>query len=114
MFYSRFAAGPVIALAVLSSLSHAQVASRLSGSVTDQTGAAVPAATVDVYLPGGAKPVLTTNTTAEGLFNFVGVASGTYDVFITATGFRKHTERGVILTPATETAINAIKLEVDS
>jgi hypothetical protein len=114
MFTSRFTAGALTAFALLASLSHAQVASRLSGSVTDPTGATIPAAVVDVYLPGGAKPVLTTVTTAEGLFNFVGVASGTYDVIISAAGFRKHTERGVVLTPATETAMNAIKLEVGS
>src|SRR5712671_5764529 len=92
----------------------AQVTARLSGSVVDQTGSAVPVATVDVYLPGGAKPILTMNTTAEGLFNFAGVPAGTYDVVITATGFRKHTERGVVLTAASETGMPAIKLEIGS
>src|SRR5438067_32134 len=44
----------LVALAFAGMLS-AQVTSRLTGSVIDQTGAAVPGATVDVYLPGGAK-----------------------------------------------------------
>ena len=37
----------------------------------------VPTATVDVLLPGGAKPILTSNTTQEGLFAFAGVPAGT-------------------------------------
>ena len=48
------------------------------------------------------------------MFNFPTIPSGTYDVAITAAGFRKHTERGVVLTPATETAMNTVKLEVGS
>src|SRR5437764_339481 len=91
-----------------------QVTSRLSGSVQDPSGAAVPAAVVDVYMPGGGKPILTTNTTAEGLFAFTGIAAGTYDVVITAPGFRKHTERGVVLTPAAETSLSLVKLEIGS
>src|SRR4051812_31103047 len=115
MICRRFTASAVLAFALLAtSLTHAQVASRLTGSVQDPSGAAVPAATVDVYLPAGAKPIVTTNTTTEGLFAFVSIPSGTYDVIVTAAGFRKHTERGVILTPATETAMAGIKLEVGS
>jgi hypothetical protein len=111
----RFSAGVFVTLALLwVPVAPAQITSRLNGSVQDPSGAAVPAATVDVYLPGGAKPIASTNTTAEGLFQFVSIPSGTYDVVITAAGFRKHTERGVILTAATETAMAAVKLEVGS
>jgi hypothetical protein len=113
--YRRFTAGVFLTFAVLwAPPAPAQIASRLTGSVQDPSGAAVPAATVDVYLPGGAKPVVSMSTTAEGIFAFVSIPSGTYDVVVTASGFRKHTERGVVLTPATETAIPAIKLEVGS
>jgi len=105
--------GTALALFLVCSAT-AQVTARLSGSVVDQTGSAVPIATVDVFLPGGARPILTSNTTQEGLFAFAGVPAGTYDVVITANGFRKHSERGVVLAAATETAIPAIKLEVGS
>jgi outer membrane receptor protein involved in Fe transport len=91
-----------------------QVTARLSGAIVDQTGSAVPSATVDVLLPGGSKPILTMTSTAEGIFSFTGIPAGTYDVVITANGFRKFTQRGVVLTPATETAIPSIKLEVGS
>src|SRR3954454_12385092 len=111
MFFSRFTAGAGLAVSLLFTFfAHAQVSSRLSGSVQDPSGAAVPAATVDVYLPGGAKPIVSTTTTTEGLFAFASIPSGTYDVFVTSAGFRKHTERGVTLTPATETAMAGIKL----
>src|SRR4030088_714064 len=94
----------VLAFVLLCPVS-AQVTARLSGSVIDQSGSAVPIATVDVLLPGGAKPILTSNTTQEGLFAFSGVPAGTYDVVITANGFRKHSERGVVLTAAAETSL---------
>src|SRR5262245_50923192 len=91
-----------------------QVTARLSGAIVDQTGSAVPSATVDVLLPGGSKPILTMASTPEGIFSFTVIPTGSYDVLITANGFRKFTQRGVVLTPATETAIPSIKLEVGS
>jgi hypothetical protein len=87
---------------------------RLSGTVVDPTGAVVPNAVVDVLLPGGEKPILTEKTTAGGIFAFTAVASGTYDVAVTAPGFRKHFERGVILSVGQETSLTGIKLEVGS
>jgi hypothetical protein len=93
---------------------HAQVTARLSGTVVDQTGSAVPAAAVELYLPGGAKPIMTTTTTPEGIFSLTGISAGTYDVTVSAAGFRKSTQRDVILTAATETSLPAIKLEVGS
>jgi hypothetical protein len=107
-----FVASAFVALA-LGVPASAQVTARLSGAIIDQTGSAVPSATVDVFLPGGAKPILTTTSTAEGIFAFTGIQAGTYDVVITANGFRKSTQRGVELTPATETALS-IKLEIGS
>jgi hypothetical protein len=90
----------------------AQVTSRLTGSVVDPSGSAIPAALVEVYLPGGAKPLLTMPTTGDGLFAFTGVNAGEYDVVVTAPGFRKATQRGVKLDAGTETAMPVIKLEV--
>ena len=78
-------------------VSNAQVNARLTGSVVDPSGLAVPGATVDVFLPGGAKPVLSMSTTAEGLFAFSAVLPGHYDVIVTAAGFRKSANRDVIL-----------------
>src|SRR5689334_9686921 len=83
----------------------AQVTSRLSGSVVDPSGSAIPGAAVDIYLPEGARPILSTTTTAEGIFAFTGVAAGNYDLVISANGFRKYTARAVPLTAAAETSL---------
>jgi hypothetical protein len=99
---------------LLSSGLSGQVTSRLTGSVTDPSGAAVPAAVVEVYQPGGTKPLMSMPTTSDGLFAFTGVPPATYDVIVTSQGFRKHTDRGVVLTAGAETAMPAIKLEVGS
>ena len=109
----RFRAYVIGVLAFAGCLS-AQVTSRLTGSVTDPTGAAVPSAMVEVYLPGGVKPLLSVNVTSDGLFAFTGVAAGTYDVVVSAAGFRKHSDRGVVLIAGAETAMPAIKMEVGS
>src|SRR5579863_1995456 len=77
--------------------SSAQVAARLSGSVVDPTGLVVAGAAVDVLLPGGARPILSATSTAEGLFSFIAVPPGTYSVVVTAKGFRKATEDNVVL-----------------
>ncbi len=90
----------------------AQVTGRLSGSVSDPSGAAVPGAVVQLLLPDGAQPVLTAATTTEGLFSMIGVPPGAYQVVVEATGFRKHTERGVVIRPGQETPLAAIKLEI--
>jgi hypothetical protein len=89
-----------------------QATSRLTGSVIDPSGLPIPAAAVDLYMPGGARPILSTTTTGEGLFAFTGVAPGSYDVVVTNKGFRKHTERSVTLTAGVETPMGAIHLEL--
>src|SRR5216684_6587737 len=90
----------------------AQVTGRLSGSVTDSSGAAIPNATVNLLLAGGAKPVLTTVTTTEGLFSFTNVRPEKYDLAVESSGFLKYLLRGVKIDPARETSLPAIKLEL--
>src|SRR5579862_128031 len=80
----------------------AQVAARLSGSIVDPTGLAVPAASVDILLPGGSKPILSAVTTAEGFFSFIAVPPNTYNIVVTAKGFRKSTEENVVLETGAE------------
>ena len=98
--------------ALLVASGYAQVTGRLSGSVSDSSGAAIPNATVNLLLAGGAKPVLTTVTTAEGLFSFTNVRPEKYDLAVESSGFLKYSLRGVKIDPARETSLAAIKLEL--
>ncbi len=108
IFVCLFAA--MLAAAVL----NAQVAGRLSGSVVDQTGASVPGATVNVFVPGGKEPVLSGTTNEAGLFSFIAVRPDTYDISIELKGFSKVMVRQVKVAPIQETGLGAIKLEVQS
>jgi len=91
---------------------HAQFSGRVAGSVMDSSGAVVPGADVELYLAGGKKPLLTTTTSAEGLFNFIGVRPAYYDLTVHSKGFLTSTLRGVSVDPARETSIPPIKLQL--
>ena len=92
----------------------AQVAGRVSGSVLDPSGTAVPDARVSLLLAGGDQPVLSARTTLEGLFHLTGVRPEYYDLAIEARGFRKLTLRQVKVEPARETALPPIQLKVET
>jgi hypothetical protein len=103
----------LLAVLFVSALSvNAQVAGRLSGSVVDQSGAAVPGATVGVYLRGGKEPLLSATTNAEGLFSFIAVRPDTYDLQVDATGFAQVMLREVRVAPIQETGLPPIKMDV--
>ena len=104
--------GLILAAAFVSTLT-AQVAGRLTGSVTDPTGAVVPNATVSLLLADGTKPLFTTTTTSDGLFHFA-VRPETYDVTVEAPGFLKYKMTKVKIETARETDIPTIKLEIAS
>jgi len=93
-------------------VSFAQVTGRLSGSVVDSSESAIPGATVDVLMPGGDDPLLSASTTSSGIFSFIGVRPGTYDVRVTAQGFVVSTLRGVKVDPIRETALPPVRMEV--
>jgi len=109
----RFHAACFALLAIVSPLT-AQVAGRISGSVVDPLGAAVPAAHVSLLLPAGTAPVLVATTTTEGLFNLTGVRPDLYDLLIEANGFQKFTIQNVKVDPARETALPVITLSPES
>ena len=102
----------LLLLMALASSCLAQVTGRLSGLVTDASGAPVPNATANLLLAGGSKPLLTTTTTAEGLFSFTNVRPESYDLTVESTGFLKYTLRGVKVDPAVEKSLPRIQLEL--
>ena len=90
----------------------AQVDGRITGSVTDASGAVVPGAEVDLFLAGGQKPIFTTKTSGDGLYHFLGVRPGYYDLSVDSQGFVKTTLRNLVIDPARETSVPEIKLQL--
>src|SRR5579871_5206505 len=91
---------------------NAQLSGRISGSVVDATGSSVPGADVRLYLAGGKKPLLSTKTSSDGLYNLLGVRPADYDVEVEAAGFVKTTLRAIVVDAARETPVPQIKLEL--
>src|SRR3954469_2823431 len=84
---------------VLSTGLYAQVNGRLSGSVIDSSGSAIPGAVVTLTLSGGAKAALRGQTTSDGLFSFPAVRPETYDISVESQGFTRQVVRGVVVDP---------------
>jgi hypothetical protein len=87
---------------------------RVSGSVVDAQGAAVPGATVNLYLRGSASPLAAAQTSAAGLYQFAGLQPVQYDLEVSASGFRKEIIRGLKVDTNTELAMPPVKLEVSA
>jgi hypothetical protein len=65
----------------------------VSGTIVDQSGAAVPGATVALLGPGGS----TTISGSRGEYSFRNVAAGTYRITITLSGFATATRENVVV-----------------
>jgi hypothetical protein len=102
----------LIALMAITIPLGAQFSGRVSGSVVDATGGAVPEAEVSLYLSGGSRPLLSEKTTAEGLYTFIGVRPATYDLTVEASGFAKATLRGIVVDSVRETSVPQIKVDL--
>src|SRR5436305_9740476 len=98
----RFVGG--IAIAVLFGVFPlcAQFSGRVTGTVVDASGAAVPGADVDLLLAGGKKPLLSVKTAADGAYHFIGVRPADYDVTDTSKGFVTTSLRKITVDAARE------------
>jgi len=77
----------------------------LVGNVTDETGLAVPGATVKVtHTETGQTREGTTNAT--GGYNFPNIPTGTYQVDVTLTGFQSATSRGIGVTQNSQVRVD--------
>ncbi len=75
----------------------AQFRSGISGTVMDPNGAVVPGAEVTVTnVQTGVEATATTNE--SGLYSFPNLVTGTYDLKVTAPGFRTYDQKGITLT----------------
>jgi hypothetical protein len=77
----------------------------ISGTVTDSTGAVIPAATVVVTNQAtGVSRTLTTDT--SGFYSAESLASGLYTIAVSKPGFQGNTTRGIQLDPGQRRANN--------
>jgi hypothetical protein len=91
---------------------HAQDTASLTGTVTDPSGAAVPNVQVVVSNPEhGIKRTGASN--GSGDFLFASLPIGSYDLSVSAQGFKKYEARGIILRVADKARVN-VTLEVGS
>ncbi|HKY30078.1 MAG TPA: carboxypeptidase-like regulatory domain-containing protein, partial [Pyrinomonadaceae bacterium] len=85
-------------------------ASRVTGTVTDEKGAAVPGAMV-ILTSEATDTSLTTETTSAGAYVFDSVQVGTYTVTVEKSGFKKFVSTGNVANVNQPTTVN-VTLEV--
>jgi hypothetical protein len=77
----------------------------LLGNVTDETGLAVPGATVKITHTETAQ-IRESTTNAQGNYNFPNIPTGTYQVDVALTGFQSASSRDVIVRQNTSVRID--------
>jgi hypothetical protein len=92
----------------------AQVASSVTGTVVDPSGAAIPGATVSLQLAGGGSNLFTSKTGVNGAFDIPSVPPNTYDVVVEAGGFLKLVVNGLVVEPSRTTDVATLKLAIAS
>src|SRR5579872_4197445 len=102
----------LILISFLPAVISAQVAvtGKITGVVTDSSGSAVPNATVTVKSNALMAP-RTTNTGSDGAYLFDLLPPGSYEVMVTAAGFRTFQETGIVLTAGFTATVNS-KLQI--
>jgi len=102
---------PVAALLALAVPAGAQVLyGTLVGNVIDSSGAAVPGATVTLINPN-TNLAREATTNGEGVYRFVNVQPGTYNVRVVLTGFKEYVRDGVPISSTTVSRVD-VTLEV--
>jgi hypothetical protein len=103
----------LIAMLSLAILMWAQgTTSRITGLITDKTGAVIPGATVTVTDPA-TKRTYTTKSSGTGVYVFDSLQIGKYTVSVEAPGFKKFVSTDNVLSIGLPTTVNAA-LEVGS
>jgi hypothetical protein len=107
---ARFAAALVVFCALALSLS-AQTTNNgmITGTVLDPQGAAVPEAAVTIT-DIDRNTVLPTTTDSAGVFVFPQLLPGNYTLTVEKTGFRKFTQKGVVLNISSRLSLGSLTL----
>ncbi len=77
----------------------------ISGTVTDNSGAVVPGATITI-VNEGTNATVTVSSNSDGTFASAAVPVGVYTVTVTKQGFKTHAEKGVQVHPAQVSTVN--------
>ncbi len=105
MSYLRRLLGLLVFALCIVPYAGAQENGEITGTVTDQSGAAVPNATITItHVSTGA--VRTTQSNASGLYDLTGLAIGTYDLKATAPGFKTYDQAGIDMNTAQTLRVN--------
>src|SRR5690349_1013934 len=99
---------------LLASNAFAQALGGLSGTVVDPSGAAIPGAKVQLFLPGGKSPITTTESGPAGEFRIPSLRPTTYEIRVENAGFNGASLANVVVDPARDTTLQPIQLEVAS
>lgn len=86
----------VIVLSLGSGVAHAQNQGEINGTVTDQTGAVIPSATVKVVETSTGE-THTAQSNGAGYFDFTGLVNGHYDLTVQMKGFAGYKKSGIVL-----------------
>ncbi len=100
----------LVVVAFSASVSFAQFSGNVTGVVQDATGAAVPKANVQITHVS-TQLIRTTTADANGTYNFVSLAPGTYEVTAEAAGFAKTVEKIDLTTNQTLTVNLTLSLK---
>ncbi len=84
---------------------------QISGILTDPNGGVVPNAKIEVTNEETAR-VVTANSDSDGNFVVPQLLSGTYTLVVTASGFKRFEQKGIVLTANERVAVRRIALEV--
>src|SRR5690242_17083919 len=88
----------------------AQDTGRITGSVEDPSGAAVPKATINLLLHGGSTAIATTTSGTQGLFSLETLRPVYYDLTVEAPGFQGYKQENVKVDASRATDLPPIKL----
>lgn len=113
MAYIRMRASTAALLVLLSAATAlAQTTGRITGTVTDTSGALLPAVTVTVTGPA-LQGQATATTDASGTYRFLSLPPGTYTVTATLAGFKTVEQRNVVVSLDRSVDVD-VKMEVAS
>jgi hypothetical protein len=100
---SSFVCGPLVC---------GQDTGRITGSVVDPSGAAVPKASINLVLHGSSKAVAATQSNAQGLFTLEALRPVYFDLTVEAQGFQPYKLQNVKVNPSRDTDLAPIALRV--